>query len=547
MSISSETRSRAGSAALAAVRGEAIPRRARILVAEPLAPEGLALLEAAHDVDVRTTMSREEFLATLGDYEALLVRSQVQVDAEAIAAGRSLVVIGRAGVGVDNVDLDAATRAGVTVINAPTANTIAAAEHTLALLYAVARRIAAADASVRRGEWKRSAFTGVELRGKTLGIVGLGKIGMAIADRARAMEMEVIAHDPYVSSEVAANHGATLVEFAALLARSDVLSLHVPLTRSTRNLLGAREMAAMREGAILLNVARGGVVDENALAEALRSGRLGGAGVDVFAAEPPRESPLLDAPNTVLTPHLGASTAEAQVRVAVEAAQQVLDVLEGRPARYAVNAPLLTPETAQALAPFLPLAQMLGQFYAQFAPDMDSLTLEIAGDIAAHDTAPLSAAVLRGLLETVTEERVNLVNAAHIARARGITLVERRTPEAGRHGSLVTLSGSTAVGGTVAAGEPRLVRLGGYWLDMPPARYMLVTRHRDRPGTMGRVGLMLGRADVNISAMHLARSGPRQDAFMILALDDPVPDTVAQEIRADEAVLDLWLIRLGPG
>jgi D-3-phosphoglycerate dehydrogenase len=522
-------------------------RRARILVAEPLAAEGLELLQAIHDVDVRTDMSRAELLEALPNYEALIVRSQVQVDAEAIAAGSRLVVIGRAGVGVDNVDLDAATRAGITVINAPTANTIAAAEHTLALLYAVARRIAAADASVRRGEWKRSAFTGVELRGKTLGIVGLGKIGMAIAERARAMEMEILAHDPYVSAEVAAHHGATLVEFAALLRRSDVVSVHVPLTRSTRNLIGARELRAMPEGAILLNVARGGVVDEQALAEALHSGHIGGAGVDVFAVEPPSDSPLIDAPNAVLTPHLGASTAEAQVRVAVEAAQQVLDVLEGRPARYAVNAPLITPETAQMLAPFLPLAQMLGQFYAQFAPDMEGLTLEIAGEIAAHDTSPLSAAILRGLLESVTEERVNLVNAAHIARSRGITLVERRTPEAGRHGSLVTLSGKAAIGGTIAAGEPRLVRLGNYALDMPPARFMLVTRHSDKPGTMGRVGLMLGRADVNISAMHLARSGPRQDAFMILALDDPVPDAVADEIRADEAVLDLWLIRLGAG
>jgi D-3-phosphoglycerate dehydrogenase len=521
--------------------------RARILVAEPLAAEGLALLQAIHDVDVRTDMSRAQLLEALPGYEALIIRSQVQVDAQAIAAGSRLVVIGRAGVGVDNVDLDAATRAGITVINAPTANTIAAAEHTLALLYAVARRVAAADASVRRGEWKRSAFTGVELRGKTMGIVGLGKIGMAIADRARAMEMEILAHDPYVSADVAGHHGATLVEFAALLRRSDIVSVHVPLTRSTRNLIGARELRAMPQGAILLNVARGGVVDEQALAEALRSGHIGGAGVDVFAEEPPRDSPLIDAPNTVLTPHLGASTAEAQVRVAVEAAQQVLDVLEGRPARYAVNAPLLTPETAETLAPFLPLAQMLGQFYAQFAPDMEGLTLEVAGEIAAHDTSPLSAAVLRGLLETVTEERVNLVNAAHIARSRGIALVERRTPEAGRHGSLVTLSGKAEVGGTIAAGEPRLVRLGNYALDMPPARYMLVTRHSDKPGTMGRVGLMLGRADVNISAMHLARSGPRQDAFMILALDDPVPDPVAEEIRADEAVLDLWLIRLGAG
>jgi len=518
----------------------------RVLVAEPLAAEGLDLLRAEHEVDVRTGLSREAFLAAVPDYDAILVRSQVQLDAPALAAATRLIVVGRAGVGVDNVDLEAATRAGVTVVNAPTGNTIAAAEHTLALLYAVARRIAAADASLRRGEWKRSAFTGVELRGKTLGIVGLGKIGMAIADRARAMEMEVIGHDPFVTAEAAANHGVTLFERAEVIAGCDVLTLHVPLTRTTRNLLDAAAIATMRPGAIVLNVARGGIVDEAALAEALRDGRLGGAGVDVFASEPPRDSPLLDAPNTVLTPHLGASTAEAQVRVAVEAAQQVLDVLAGRPARYAVNAPILTPETARALGPFLPLAEMLGQLYAQIASSVEALTLEVAGELAAYDSAPLAASALRGLLETVTEERVNQVNAPLLARARGINLVERRTPDAGRYASLVTLEGSATVGGTVAAGgEPRIVRLGEHWLDMQPAHWMLITRHHDRPGTIGRVGTILGEADVNISAMHLARSTPRQDAFMILALDDPVPDAVAERIRALDAILDLWVIRLG--
>jgi D-3-phosphoglycerate dehydrogenase len=516
----------------------------RILVAEPLASEGVALLREGHEVDERPGLSRAEFLACLPAYEGLLVRSQVQVDAEAIAAGERLLVIGRAGVGVDNVDLEAATRAGITVVNAPTGNTIAAAEHTLGLLYAVARRIPAADASVRRGEWTRSAFTGVELRGRTLGIVGLGKIGMAIAERARAMEMEVLANDPFVSAEVAANHGATLVELPELIERSDVITVHVPLTRGTRNLIGRRELARARRGTILLNVARGGVVDESAVAEALASGQLAGAGIDVFDAEPPDGSPLLAAPNAVLTPHLGASTEEAQVRVALEAAQQVVDVLEGRQARYAVNAPLLSAEAERVLVPYLSLAQTLGQFYAQFARGLGELTLEVAGELAGHDTTPLAAAVLRGLLETVTEERVNLVNAHHLARARGITLVERRTPDAGRYASLVTLSGAATVGGTVASGEPRLVRLDDYFLDMAPAAYMLVTRHQDRPGTMGRVGLMLGEADVNISAMHLARMGPRADAFMILALDDPVPDAIAERIRADEAVLDLWLIRL---
>lgn len=523
----------------------------KVLVAEPLAPEGIELLERHHDVDVRLGCSPEELRAIIGDYDALIVRSQVKVDAALIDAGARLVVIGRAGVGVDNVDLEAATRAGITVVNAPTGNTIAAAEHTLALLFALARRIPAADASLRRGEWKRSQFTGVELRGKVLGIVGLGKIGLAVAARARGLEMTVIGADPYVTAEQAALHGVERVELDELLARSDVVTLHVPGGRSTRGLIGRERIARMKPGALLLNVARGGIVDEAALAEALASGHLGGAAIDVFEHEPPTDSPLLTAPNTVLTPHLGASTAEAQVAVATEVAGQVLDVLDGRPARYAVNAPLLTPETAQAIAPFLPLAETLGRFFAQFnRTGVKTLTLEIAGEPAAFDASPLTAAVLRGLLETATTERVNLVNAGALARARGITVVERKTPDAGAFASLLTVSGqadgeATTVAGTVALGEPRLVRINDYWVDMAPAEIMLITRHQDKPGTMGRIGLMLGEADVNISAMHLARSAPRADALMILALDDDVPPAVAEAIRAHEAVLDLWVIRLG--
>jgi D-3-phosphoglycerate dehydrogenase len=523
----------------------------RILVAEPLAREGVDLLGAHHDVDDRPGLSRDELCAAIGEYDALVVRSQVQVDRELIGAGRRLIVVGRAGVGVDNVDLDAATHAGITVVNAPTGNTIAAAEHTLALLFGLARRIAPADASLRRGEWTRSQFTGIELRGKTLGIVGLGKIGQAIADRARALEMTVLGVDPYVSAEQAALHGVELTDMDGLLQRADVVTVHVPLGRTTRGLIGRESLAKMKPGALLLNVARGGVLDEAAVAESLRQGHLGGAGVDVFEHEPPAGSPLLDAPNTLLTPHLGASTEEAQVLVAEEVAQQVLDVLAGRPARYAVNAPLLTPETAKAIAPYLPLAEILGRFFAQFArTGVRTLTLEIAGDLAEFDASPLTAAVLRGLLESTTTQRVNLVNAGALAKSRGITLIERKTPKAGPYSSLLTLSGEangriTNVGGTVAGGEPRLVRLNDYWLEMAPADVMLMTRHQDKPGTMGRIGLILGEADVNISAMHLARSGPRQDAFMILALDDDVPESIAEAIRTHEAVLDLWTIRLG--
>jgi len=523
----------------------------RILVAEPLARAGVELLRAHHDVDERPGLTRDALFAEIGGYDALIVRSQVQVDAGLIAAATRLVVVGRAGVGVDNVDLDAATRAGITVVNAPTGNTVAAAEHTLALLFGLARRIAAADASVRRGEWKRSQFTGVELRGKTLGIVGLGKIGQAIADRARALEMTVIGSDPYITAEQAALHGVELTEFDALIARADVVTVHVPLTRATRGFIGVEVLARMRPGALLLNVARGGVVDETAVAEALRSGRLGGAAIDVFETEPPAGSPLIDAPNTVLTPHLGASTEEAQVLVAEEVADQVLDVLAGRPARYAVNAPLLTPETAQAMAPYLPVAETLGRFFAQFARGAAStLTLEIAGDAAEFDASPLTAAVLRGLLGATTTERVNLVNAAAVARARGITLVERKTPDAGQFTSLLSLSGEsdgrpTTVAGTVGAGGPRLNRLNDYWMDMAPAEVMLITRHTDRPGMIGRIGTLLGQADVNISAMHVARTAPREDAFMILALDDDVAATVEASIRGLEGIIDLWTVRLG--
>jgi D-3-phosphoglycerate dehydrogenase / 2-oxoglutarate reductase len=474
----------------------------------------------------------------------LLVRSQVQADAEAIAAGKRLTVIGRAGVGVDNIDLPAATDAGITVVNAPTGNTIAAAEHTLALLFAVARHVPAADASVRRGEWKRAQFTGVELRGKTLGIVGLGKVGMAIADRARGMEMEVLGHDPFVSEEAAALHGVRLMPLLDVLANADAVTVHVPLTRSTRNLIGAAEIGLMKPSAFLVNVARGGVIDEAALASALADGKLAGAAVDVFTEEPPRDSPLLQAPNTILTPHLGASTAEAQTRVAVEAAEQIRDVLAGRPARYAVNAPLLTPETAQVVAPYLPLARTLGQLYAQFAPDLKNLTLEVAGELAAHDTTPLVSAALSGILEHGSDARVNVINAPSLAKARGINIAERKIGESGRYTSMLSLTGSTTVGGTVAAGESRLVRLGDYWLDVSPGSHMLITHHQDMPGTMGRIGQILGEADVNISAMNLGRSAPRADALMILALDEPVPDEIAQRIREQEAVLDLWLIRL---
>jgi D-3-phosphoglycerate dehydrogenase len=521
----------------------------KILVAEPLAKQGVDILRAHHEVDEKIGLTPEELAAIVGEYDALLVRSQVKVTAEILAHATRLVVIGRAGVGVDNVDLEAATRAGIVVVNAPTGNTVSAAEQTIALMLALARKTAAADASLRRGEWKRSSFTGVELRGRTLGIIGLGKIGQAVADRARGLEMNVIGYDPFVTADQAALHGIALVEIDQIIEKADVITVHVPLNKATRGIINADNIGKLKPGVMLVNVARGGVYDEAAVAQALADGKIAGAAFDVYEKEPPVDSPLLTAPNTVLTPHLGALTAEAQLRVAEEACEQVIDVLAGRSARYAVNAPLLTPETSRAIAPYLPLTEILGRVAAQYLRGgVKTLTIDIGGDLADHDASQLTAAALRGILENATSERVNLINAGFLAKSRGIVVNERKTNDAGTFASLVTLtvegdSGTAVVAGTLANGEPRLVRIDDNWLDIAPTPLMLVTRHQDKPGTMGRIGLMLGEADVNISSMHLARTAGRQDALMLLAVDDEVPDAVATAIRNHPAVLDVWLIR----
>ena len=521
----------------------------KILVAEPLAKQGLQILRAHHEVDEKIGLTPEELASIIGDYDALLVRSQVKVTADILAHATRLVVIGRAGVGVDNVDLEAATKAGVVVVNAPTGNTVSAAEQTIALMLALARKTAAADASMRKGEWKRSAFTGVELRGRTLGLVGLGKIGQAVAQRARGLEMTVIGYDPFVTAEQAALHGVTLVDMDAIIEKSDVISVHVPLNKATRGVIGPQQIGRLKPGVMLINVARGGVYDEAAVAQALVDGKIAGAAFDVYEKEPPVDSPLLTAPNTVLTPHLGASTAEAQVRVAEEACEQVVDVLAGRSARYAVNAPLLTPETARAIAPYLPLTETLGRFAAQYLRGgVKNLTVDVAGDLAEYDASQLTAAALRGILDNATTERVNLINAAFLAKNRGLSVNERKTSDAGTFASLVTLTvegdaGKAIVAGTIANGEPRLVRIDDNLLDMAPVPVMVMTRHQDKPGTMGRIGLMLGEADLNISAMSLARDAKRQDALMLLAVDNDVPDSVTAQILSHPAVLDVWVIR----
>ncbi len=516
-----------------------------VLVAEPLGKEGLELLQQNTRVDVRLKLPVDELKASLPDYHALIVRSGTQVNAELLDAGKNLIVVGRAGVGVDNIDVDAATRRGITVVNAPTTNIVAAAEHTVALLWALARNIPQADASLRRGEWKREQFTGTELDGKRLGLVGLGRVGSQVARRAVGLGMEVVAYDPYVTFERAAQMQVKLVPFDALLATSDFISLHTPVTQETRKLIGAAELAKCKRGARLVNTARGALVDENALLDALDAEQLAGAALDVFAQEPPNNPRLLQHPRVALTPHIGGSTAEAATRVSLQVAEEVLTVLQGKPARFAVNAPLVSPTLAQVLYPYLDLAERLGRFYTKWVGGpLGKLQVEYAGSIASEETGALTAAVIKGLLEPIVDTRVNLVNASLLAQAHGLSVSEFKTRQVERYDNMITLRGERRVSGVLLHDEPHLVQLDGNWIDFVPKGYVMLTRHRDRPGMIGRVGTLLGNADVNIASMQVARDAPRGEAIMVLTLDDPVPPAVIETIRQEldiqwSKVLDL--------
>ena len=509
----------------------------RVLVADPLAEEGLEVLRKQVEVDVRTKMKPHELVSVIGDYEAIIVRSETRVTREAIEAGKKLQVIARAGVGIDNVDLEAATERGIVVVNAPTANTMAAAEHTVAMMLALARHIPQAHANLSGGAWMRQNFVGVELRNKTLGIVGVGNVGSEVARRVQGFRMKVIAYDPFVSLEYARNLRVDLVSFEKVLTDADFITLHLPLTDQSRNLIGARELSMVKPAVRIINCARGGLIDEQALAQAIDEGRVAGAALDVFAQEPPKDNPLMKNPKVIVTPHLGASTAEAQTSVATDAAEQVLAVLNGQPARYAVNAPLIPRESLSFLSPFLKVATSLGRMVAQLAEgQMGAIDIRYEGEIAKHDLTVLKAAVIGGLLEGMSEERINVVNANMIAQKRGLRVAEYRDTSCENYASLMTVSvttsaGTTSVAGTVMRGEMHILRVNDYWLDVvPKGGYLLFSDHRDRPGIIGAVGMITGNADINVSSMQLSRLKPRGQALMVLELDEPLRDEHMKQI-----------------
>jgi len=523
----------------------------KVLVADPVAEEGIEALRAQAEVDVKLKLKPEELKSIIGDYEALIVRSETRASADIIEAGKKLQVIARAGVGLDNIDVEAATRRGIVVVNAPTGNTIAAAEHAVALMLALARHIPQANARLKSGVWQRSDYVGTELNNKTLGIIGLGNVGSEVARRAQSFEMRLVGYDPFVSPDYAQNLGVELVPMEQLLKESDFVTLHLPLTSATKGLIGAKELSKMKPTVRIINCARGGLVDEEALFKAVEAGKVAGAAIDVFATEPVTESMLFQSDRIVVTPHLGASTTEAQAGVAMEAAEQVLAVLNGQPAKYAVNAPQIPAEILSVLAPFIRVASTLGSLARQLMEgQVKSIQIEYSGEIADYDTSAVKASIIGGLLEGITEERVNFVNATFIAAQRGIKIVEQKKTTCENYASLLTLdvvtnAGTSAVAGTVLRGETHIVRVNDFWQDIiPTGGYFLFSDHRDRPGLIGAVGNITGKADINISFMQLARLQPRGQALMILALDEPLPEEQRQEILAIPDVYTAKLVKL---
>ena len=524
---------------------------AKVLISDPIAAEGVELLTSKTEVTVKTGLKPEELVQAIGEYDALVVRSETKVTPAVIEAGQRLQVIARAGIGVDNIDLNAATGAGIAVVNAPIGNTVAAAEHSLALMLALARNIPQAYQSLKQGEWRRSAFMGIEVRNKYLGVVGLGRVGSEVARRAASFGMHLLAYDPFVGPDYARRLGAELLPLDELLAQADFVTLHTPLTPATANLIGARELALMKPGARLINVARGELIDEAALLQALESDRLAGVALDVFVQEPPQNEALISHPKVMATPHLGASTQEAQREVAIEAAEQVLAVLDGRPARNTVNAPFIAPEAHELLSPFIPVGTLLGKLLTHLAQNQFvGVNISYEGEIAQHDTIMLKSAVLAGVLTPITSEQVNLINAPVLAQQRGLRVTEHKYSEAPEYTSLLTVtlttsSGDFTLAGTSLRNGPHIVKVNDYWVDMAPTSpYMLFVDNRDQPGSIGAVGTIAGRHNINISFMEVGRLSLRGQAMMVLGLDDPVPAHVMEEIRALPHIQDARLVEL---
>lgn len=520
---------------------------ARVLITEELAERGVGALRAAgHDVDVRLGLPPDQLIDAVKGANALIIRSATKVTAEVLAAATDLQVVGRAGVGIDNVDVAEATRRGVMVVNAPQSNTLSNAEHTMALLLSQARNIPQADAALKAGKWERSKWSGVELHGKTLGVLGLGRVGTFVAQRASSFGMRIVAWDPWVSPERARTLGVELAELDDVAAEADFLSVHLLKTSESVGLIGKDFLAKVKPGVRIINTARGGIIDEAALADAVRDGRVAGAAIDVFADEPTTASPLFDLPTVVVTPHLGASTQEAQDKAGVTIAEQVNLALAGDFVPFAVN--VEAAEASESVRPFVPLAEQLGRVFADLSAGItERLEIEYQGTLADHDVSLLTLSALKGVLSASTDEPVSFVNAPQLLKERGADLRETKTSAAQDYVNLMIIRGGDhSVGGTLFGlkGEGRIVLVDGHATEVPIAKNMLVVRNDDRPGIIGAVGGALGSAGINISDIHVGRSVDGNSALMVVAVDSRVDDGVVRTLRAIDGVVSVHPVAL---
>jgi D-3-phosphoglycerate dehydrogenase len=520
----------------------------KILVADPISEKGVQLLRAKFQTDVNLGLKEDALCQIIGDYDALVVRSQTKVTKKVIDAAKKLRVVGRAGVGVDNVDVDAATRRGIIVMNTPGGNTISTCEHTFSMMMSLARKIPQAHATMKAGRWDRKSFEGVELYNKTLGIIGMGRIGGEVARRAIAFGMRVLVYDPFLSLSRAKALQVEVCELDEIYRRADFITIHVPMTDQTRGMINKAAIAKMKKGVRLINCARGGLIVEADLLEAIKSGQVAGAALDVYETEPPKDSPLLALDNVVFTPHLGASTTEAQESVGTEVAEQIADVLTGGTVRNAVNLPSVDAKVLEKLRPVLVFGETLGRLLAQLAPArLERLTIEFSGKAAEWETNPIQRAILKGLLEKAQGTEINFVNAPVIAGNLGLRVEEIKTAESEDYTELITIrADTTSVAGTFygSPNNPRIVRINDMPVEAVPTGVLFIMRNVDRPGVVGWIGTIMGKHKINIAGMSLARDKEGGKALTVLNLDSAPGETVLAEIKADPDILDVKVAKL---
>ncbi|MFA5517320.1 MAG: phosphoglycerate dehydrogenase [Desulfuromonadales bacterium] len=526
----------------------------KVLVSDKFSPEGLRVFAEAEGIELeyQPGLSSPELLAAVADADALVVRGGTQVTEEVFRAAKKLRVVGRAGIGVENMDVAAASRQGIVVMNTPFGSTTTSAEHTIAMLLALARQIPEASRSTKAGKWEKDRFLGTEVAGKTLGVIGAGKIGRLVVERAIGLKMRVIIYDPYLAEEMVRQLGADPVELNDLLAQSDFITLHIPLNTDTYQLVNEETLRLVKPGCRVLNCATGGLIDEAALAQAIRDGRVAGAAVDVFAKEPPeRDNPLLALDQVICTPHLRAATVDAQINVTVQVARQIVDFLQRGVILNALNVPSISADLLTAIRPYLELAERLGSFQAQYAArGLVGITVEYAGSVTDHPTGPLTTALLKGLLTPMIGSMVNFVNAPHLARERGIRVVEARSNTGEGFANLIRLSvtgaeGTHSVCGTLFGEEDyRIVRVDDYHVEAVPQGNILVLLNDDRPGVIGFIGQVLAEAEINIAMMNLSRRKIQGRAISLINIDSPIPDAVLDRLRNNEHILSAVQVKL---